>query len=83
MESSSCPELSLRVELRPDYPFEFEWSSNRADYRHGSTLQNLDDTFPGRWVGLTLDWLSNIRVSMKLPSLEIFHSYISVIFHSL
>lgn len=44
MASSSCPELSLRVESGPDSPFEFKWSSNRADYRHGSTLQNLDDT---------------------------------------
>ncbi|KAH1113421.1 hypothetical protein J1N35_006799 [Gossypium stocksii] len=36
--------LSLQVEPGPDSRSEFKWSLNRADYRHSSTLQDLDDS---------------------------------------
>ncbi|KAK5843687.1 hypothetical protein PVK06_006145 [Gossypium arboreum] len=37
--------LSLQVEPGLDPRSEFKWSLNRADYRHSSTLQDLDDSF--------------------------------------
>ncbi|KAG4212404.1 hypothetical protein ERO13_A02G163200v2 [Gossypium hirsutum] len=65
MAPSSCSELSLEVEPGPASLSGFKLNLNRADYGHGSTLQNWDDTIPD--VPMASSSSSELSVRIEVP----------------
>ncbi|MBA0850878.1 hypothetical protein Goshw_008647 [Gossypium schwendimanii] len=68
MAPSSCSELSLEVEPGPASRSGFKWNFNRADYGHGSTQQNWDDTLPDVSMASSSSSEPSLRIEVRPDS---------------